>query len=259
MASSLQRLSVLYPGRKAGQAFSLPELLLALAIFGVLSLVSMLSLRTVTKVWQRSSARDLALRELLKAQAALERDLINGSRGPGQSDYRPVASGSGSVFSGDAIALILPDPEQQQLALSAEGSPLADRLITYYLTVPSSYTGAFGGDADGYDDRCAEKWLIRCEEAAPSPATPGMLPALPGGWLTGTVIQQPTSFWKTPPRRVVATQLLQFRVIQGPPFWDILLSAVALGDARRQLAVGSVPLTDSRFTLMQRVAVQARN
>jgi hypothetical protein len=233
--------------------------MLALAVFGVLSLISMLSLRTAGKVWQRASARDLALRELLKAQVSLERDLVNGARGLAQSDYRPIYSGSASAYSCDAIALILPSPEQQQLEMSAQGSAIADRMVTYYLTVPSSSNPNFVADADGYDDHCAEKWLVRCEEAAPPAPTQGLLPALPGGWLPGSVIQQPTGFWKDPARRVVAVQLLQLRVHRGPPFWEISLSAVALADARRQMAVGSVSLQGSRFTLVQRVAVQVRN
>ena len=264
MVSSSRKWCALLPApeaaRRPSRAFSLPELMLSMAVFSVLTLISSMALRMVSKVWQRASARDLALRELLKASAWLERDLVNGFRAPQQSSFGPVQSGSGATRSGDALALIVPAHDQDSLRLTPDGVAQADQLVTYYLTVPTAQaSGPFAGDAEGYEEQCPWKWLVRCQEAAPAPGAPGQTPAIPAGWLASTVIQQPTTLWKTNDRQVVALQLLQFRVQQGPPLWQLSLTAVAIGDARRQLALGSVPLGGSRFTLTHQVAVQVRN
>jgi hypothetical protein len=238
---------------------SLVELLCALALFTCLSLISMLALRQVSRIWQRTSARDLAIRELLKAEAVLNRDLVNAGKMAPQSAYGAVQAGAGSLPSGDGLALILPSPDQEQLRLDAQGQPVMDRLVTYYLAVSTTLgPQTFGADAQNYEDYCPFKWLVRKERAAP-PAAPGGLPAVPANWLKGSEIETPTSFWRQPDKRVVAGNLLQFRVLKGPPSWEITLTAVATADARRQLALGGVPLSPTKFAITHQVGVVAKN
>ena len=250
--------------RSPRRAFSLLELFCAVGLFGALAIISMLALRQVTKIWQRSSARDQAIRELLKAEAALSRDLANGARSTTQSDYRAVKAGAGSISTGDGLALLVPSAQQEQLHLDAQGQPVLDRLVTYYLAVPANVSALSGlpqnfwVDAQGYEDQCAYKWLIRKETAAPA-AAPGGLPAVPANWLTGPEIETPTTFWRNPDKRVVASNLLQFRVLKGPPTWEVTLTAVAIADARRQIALGSVPLSSTAFAITHQVGLVAKN
>lgn len=241
------------------RAFSLVEVLASLTLFSLLSVVCMLALRQVSRIWQRTSARDLAVRELLKAEAVLNRDLVNAGKMPTQSAFGPVQAGSGAISSGDGLALILPSPDQEQLVLDLQGQPVMDRLVTYYLAVSTSLLPQnFAADAQGYEDRCPYKWLVRKEKAAPPPA-PGGLPAVPANWLKGSEIETPTSFWRQPDKRVVASNLLQFRVIKGPPTWEITLTAVAIADARRQLALGAVALSPTVFAITHQVGIVAKN
>ncbi|MFN8606667.1 MAG: prepilin-type N-terminal cleavage/methylation domain-containing protein [Vulcanimicrobiota bacterium] len=244
------------PGRKG---FSILELLTALGLFALLSAIAMLALRQVSRVWQRTSARDVAMRELLKAEAVLSRDLANAGKMAPQSAYGPVKAGAGAIASGDGLALIVPSSEQEQLNLDAQGQPVLDRLVTYYLAVPTSLAGpSFAADAQGYEDQCPFKWLVRKQTVAPA-AAPGGLPAVPANWLKGSEIDTPTSFWRQPDKRVVASNLLQFRVVKGPPTWEITLTAVAIADARRQLALGGVPLSPTVYAITHQVGVVAKN
>lgn len=246
------------------QGVSLLELIFVFALFSALTLISVVCLKQVSGVWQKSSSRDKALRDLLKAEAVLHRDLVNASRGERQSQFAPVSAGSGGITTSDGLALVLPSPEQEGLALSTGGSVVLNRLVTYYLAVPtdlSQRTGldhSFAPDAQGYEQQCAYKWLIRRETNAAS-AGPNRLSEVPPNWLTSGVIEVPTQMWREPERRVVAANLLQFRVLQGPPLWEIRLTAVAVDDARRKLSLGSVPLSETVYTLTHRVAVVAQN
>lgn len=235
------------------------ELLAALGLFSLLSVISMLALRQVGRIWQRTSARDQAVRELLKAEAVLTRDLANAGRQSPQSAYGPVQAGAGALASGDGLALVLPSPDEELLKLDSQGQPLMDRLVTYYLAVSTTVPPqVFAADSQGYEDQCPFKWLVRKEEAAP-PAAPGGLPAVPANWLKGSEIETPTSFWRQPDKRVVASNLLQFRVLKGPPTWEITLTAVAIADARRQLALGGVPLSSTVYAITHQVGIVAKN
>lgn len=264
MGACLPRLCVLPVVSKSGRrAFSLMEVLCAMAVMAALGLISMVCLLQVSTVWRKTSARDTAMRQLLKAEAELQRDLANVSRAPGQSRFAPIRAGSGGVDTSDGLALLVPDPAQEGLRMTPSGSALLSRAVTYYLAIPpnlEAQTGLpanFAADANGYEAQCAFKWLIRKEEAAPVDGAGGL--ALPAAWLTGGVIEIPDQMWRQPERRVVAINLLGMRVLQGSPLWEIQLSAVAIDDARRKLALGTVPLSSTAFVVWHRVAVVARH
>lgn len=248
----------------SGRGASLLELIFVFALFSALTLISVVCLKQVSGVWQKSSSRDRALRDLLKAESVLHRDLVNASKGHRQSQFGPILAGTGGVNTSDGLALVLPHTEQEGLALSLGGSVVLNRLVTYYLAAPSNLTQLTGlnhnfvADSQGYEDQCAYKWLIRRESDA-IPAGPNRLSEVPPNWLTSGVIEVPTQMWREPQRRVVASNLLQFRVLQGPPMWEIRLTAVAVDDARRKLNLGSVPLSGTVYTLTHRVAVVAQN
>ena len=247
------------------RASSLLELLCAIGIFGLLTIMTILSMREVSRVWQKTSARDMAMRELLRVDAVLQRDLVNSSSGPTQSRWSAVQAGSGSVPTSDALAMIVTPPDQTDLALTSDGLAAANRITTYYLGVPANLQASTGlnptfvADSAGYEDQCPYKCMIRRETTAPAPPLPGQLSEVPANWFTAGVIEAPVLDWREPERRVVARNLLQFRVLQGPPVWDLSITAVSLGDARRALALGSVPLSGTRYAITHRISVVAKN
>jgi hypothetical protein len=142
------------------------------------------------------------------------------------------------------------------------GKPSLASQITYYLVVPNApnryaITPSAGpADAQGYEQQDPFKWLVRRVDPCP-PAAGSSPPAVNGiwtGWLT-----RPTSVSPSASQRIIADQMLGFRILGQPPLWSIQLSAVGVSEAKRTLAIGSVPLSQSKFTLVQCFSVPANN
>lgn len=239
--------------RKTG--FSTLELMVAMSMFGMFSLLMFYALQGTSKVWQRTSARDRVLRELVRARAQLTRDLMNSSAAPGQFATGKVGPSLGAGFDGDALTVLNCDDGNGKWTLDANGNAVMQRQVTYALWVPNNvnakYGFAFSGvaDADNYEEACPYKWLVR----KVSPAPGGSPPAIPATWLTA--LTRPSNFASS---EVVAT-LLGFRVRSSGAQWELELKATAVDDARRKLPIGSARLGASPYTLIHRFTVGANN
>ncbi len=242
------------------RAFTVIEVLIACAILIVLSMVLFAALQQTARMWRKSSAKDDAMAQILRCKARLTRDLANSSAQPGRCATTTVGPHLGSGKDGDALTFLSSDngSGNSQWTLQPDGEAAMASQITWYLVIPASANpyhltpGPGPPDAAGYEQQHPCKWLMRRVD----PVTPG--PALDPNWQTWLV--QPTAVVATPTREVVADQLLSFRVVPSPaPRWTLELSAVAIADATRQLAVGTVPLGNSTFTLVERFAVPAGN
>ena len=66
------------------RAFTVAEMLIVLFLFSILSMVLLATLQEVSRIWYRTSARDDAIRQVLKARTRLVRDLANSSQVSGQ-------------------------------------------------------------------------------------------------------------------------------------------------------------------------------
>ena len=258
MAIHSPRFVVLSAGLKSRRAFSLTEVIVALVLFGLLSALGYLCLRQVVGVQRRSAGRDEALRNLLRAAETLQRDLSNSAHQAQRWAVEPALLGTGSARSSDALALLVSPQNQDGLELSSDSKAEYSQIASYYLAVEPGRSASYVADAEGYEEQCPWKWLIRKQSDAPAAIFPDTLSAIPAGWLAGQ-LEQPTILWKEPQRRVVAQNLLQFRVLQGPPMWEIRLTAVSLDEASRELALGQVPLSQHRTCLTYRVSVLAHN
>ena len=64
--------------RRSPRAFTIPEVLIALAIFAMVSTALGIALLTTAQVWRRGSGRHSAMRELQRMRAALVGVVLNG-------------------------------------------------------------------------------------------------------------------------------------------------------------------------------------
>ena len=246
-----------------GRGFTVLELTITCMLFGVLSVVLVASLSQVTGLWRRSSSRDDAVAQILKAKAAITRDLNNASAQSGQFATTHVGpSLPGSGFDGDALTFLSSDNGTSAWNNSVStGQASMQSEITYYLYIPNA-ANAYGivtpadghaPDSTGYEQQCPCKWLLRRVDL---PAAPPMTML---GWSSLLPSTQPTSLASTSQIQVVANQLFQLKVLASGPLWTIQLGAVAVADATHKIALGSLPLGQSSYTLVEQFTVPINN
>lgn len=243
--------------------FTIAELVIAMAILSGLSLILLATLQHVSRVAVRTSSRDECLGQILKAKAALLRDLANSSGRSGHFATTRVGPSVGTGFDGDALTFLSSDDGSNTSQWNVDATSARAALacqITYYLVVPNSAVSnkwgisptAGASDSAGYEQQFPAKWLIRRVDpiTAPGPLIDPVWPT----WLT-----RPSARVNTASVRVVSDRLFQFRVLQAAPAWTLQVRGVAVQDAAKKIAVGSVPLSDSPYTVTQQFSVPANN
>jgi type II secretory pathway pseudopilin PulG len=243
------------------RAFTVVELTLACSLFALLSVVLALALRQVSELWLKTNAKDEAVRSILKARSSLIRDLANSSAKANQSGVAVVGPHLGTGKDSDALTFLSSDSGATTDSWSTDstGGATFPSQITYYCVIPNApnpggaVISAGPADAQGYEQQHPFKWLVRRVDPAPGGAPPA-IDATWTGWLT-----RPTTFALGANQKVVATQMLQLRVLSPAPLWTLELRAVSVSEARRKIALGGVPLSQGRFTLAQRFSVAAHN
>lgn len=262
--------------RHPERGFSLLELSVAAAVFSVLLLVVLALFNQSIYVWRVTSSADGANRELRKVRAALERDLALTSPTEIARAQVPGHLGGGAS-DGEALWFLSPiDPATGEIVLDEDGLPVWQRNILYYLVVPGDHAGTFGSTcaggaaANGYDDRCPHKILIRRvidAGTATIPTDPTTREALIAPGAIGPYLVQPTGFdiSALPDTRIVANNLLCFETVSAPPpnnqAREVLVDVRAVGveEARRETSVGTAPLYNSRFTEQHPFSVFPKN
>jgi hypothetical protein len=239
------------------------ELLISISFLALFSIMMFLALQSTTQVWRRTSSRDGALRQLVRARAFLTRDLMNGSGRPNQFASAPVGPSLGAGFDGDALTILTCEDESTPWNVTTSGTSVLVREITYSLFVPNNVNTLYGAtfpglaDAQGYEEGCPYKWLVRRLDPVPAVVPPNPESVVPSNWTT-TLLLRPTSKTSTNTTQVIST-LLGFRVLASGSQWQFELKACAVEDARRTLALGSAPLGSSQYTLIQRFTVPIHN
>lgn len=242
------------------RAFTLVEVTISCAIFSVLIVVLALVLRQVSQIWTKTNAKDDAVRQILRVRSNLLRDLANSSAKAGQFAVAQVGPNLGSGFDGDALTFLSSDNglSEDTWSVDNQGQAQLQTEITYYCVIPNVappgeiVVSAGAADAAGYEQQHPFKWLIR--RVDPATGTP---PAVDSAWTTW--LTRPTSTALGANQRVIANQMLGFRVLRSAPLWEFEISAVGVNEARRKLPLGSVPLATSPYTIVQRFSVQAHN
>lgn len=247
------------------RAHSLLEAMVVLALGSFVTLVTALALSNALKIFNNTSGRDTALRDLSKARRALEMDLNQASADLAITQS-PASLGGGA--DGDAVnylsAVNVTDGSIATLA-DGSGNPYFFQNIFYYITVPTDHNTLFGfncvgGNEGGYDYNCPHKVLIRgIEDQNPiyDPADTGSVDTL----LTPLVpfLVRPTGFPNTLARDTIAINLLTFQVVQVGRELRVDLRAVSIPDARRKVAIGTTSFRETGYTLQYRFSVFPRN
>jgi len=248
--------------------FSLLEVLVSLAIFGLVSLVGMGGFLYSVKAWKTVTDKSTAVTTLRKVSLRLESDLLQSSLARSRSQV--AGATLGGAPDGDAIWFLnagspfLRDPQ---------GEPLWQRNVLYYVTVPTPLESVSGGlafsgapGADGYEDRCPHKVLIRKVIDGGTTTTPTSDPeellADISPYLTrpqGLSTQNMSSEPGVERAEIVAHSLLSFQVRAQHGGYQFDLKAVRLGEARRHLALGTALLSDSPYAVHSRFLVIPQN
>lgn len=242
------------------RAFTVVELSLACALFGLLTLLLASSLKNVSDIWRKTSGKDEAVRNLLRAKSSLLRDLGNSGGKAGQwaiASVPPTLTGKDS----DALTFLSSDSGTSQPAWTVDpnGRATFASQITYYAVIPNrpnpggTVVNSGPADAQGFEQQHPFKWLIRRVDPVAS-ATPQALNPAWTSWLT-----RPASYALGAQLQVVSDQLLQFRVLRGAPLWQLELRAVSVSEARRKISLGSRPLSQGPFTVVQQFSLSTNN
>ena len=248
---------------KHRRAFSLIELLISLGLFSLMTGLLWTTMQSTAQIWRRSSSRDNAQREILRARAHLTRDLANASRKLNQFATTQTGPSLGAGRDGDALTFLTCENGTTPWNITATGSSVMTAEITYALFVPVNVNTLYGhtfagvADANGYEQGCPFKWLVRRQDPAPA-ALPPADPQIPATWTT-TLLQRPATTVPAANQQVVATQLLGFRVLGSGGMWQIELKAVAIEDASRHIGIGPSALGNTTYTIVQMFTVPAHN
>lgn len=258
------------------RGFTIIEILITVAIFSIISTISLVAIQHASTVWRKSASKDTAMKNLGKSWTALKKDLENSKLSPTSFEKAVVPASLGTGNDGDAICFLSPITNSGDLAVKSTGTSLGEpfmmRNIIYYLVVPQNHNTLFqcncvgGADSAGYEQQCPHKVLIRVEKdhnATSNPADPNVSASenfLIPNWQT-TQLTRPTALKSTVSRKIVATNLLTFRVTPDNSRGQlkVLIQATSAEDAARSIKLGQVPLNSSPYTVTQTSSFVCRN
>lgn len=258
---------------------TLQEMIVVFGIFSTILAITALLFRESQATFRRTNSQDTAMRELRKARAAIVRDLVVGRPGQVQRAQVPDSLGGGGK-DGEALWFLSPvDPATGEMVHKQDGSPFWQRNILYYLVVPNNHDATFGmsclggAAANGYDDRCPHKVLIRkvidsgaatipTDETTEETLLANVAPYLtrPLGFSLAAMAEPGLT-----EREISAAWLLGFESSTAPPPSNIPreifidLRALSIEEARREIQVGAAPCFVSRFTRTAPFSVYLRN
>ena len=252
------------------RAYTLMELMVAMALGGFIALVTTLSFRNAVKVFTSNSGGDAAMRDLVKVRRALEQELPLASVGPNKLhiEKTPASFGGGTGADGDAVnflSAIDSTTGEMKLINDGSGNPWYFQNIRYFVRVPQDHDTLFGqsctgGNEGGYEYNCPHKVMLRGvadQNAATSPqdnTTEDILVSPLSG-----LLGRPTGFPKTAALRTVGANLLTFQVQRNGAELLVDLRAVSLADAKREVAVGNYSFRTGKYTIEHRFSIYPRN
>lgn len=254
-----------------GRAFTVPELLIAAVLFVLLTVLLALALQQATRLWLFNSSHLDGSRQLRLASTRFEDELS-------MARLEKVAVGqvpstlNSAAFDGDAIWFLSHiNPHDGKAYLKTNGTPFWQCNILYYCITPSDVSMPTGRDADGYEDRCYRKMLVRKVIDLNGPSDPKneatqeqLIPAddlklyltVPDG--KGNTGGERGEVLKT---EIIATRLLYFKATTDPIHNNVVLDMRALSEDEAGKAAGGLDrnLLDSPYTLQNLLSVQAKN
>ncbi|MFN8613447.1 MAG: prepilin-type N-terminal cleavage/methylation domain-containing protein [Vulcanimicrobiota bacterium] len=143
------------------RAFTLIEVLVASTLLTLFLVVGYSMLKMADKVFHQISGNEDATMQLRRAVRMLEQDLITTNILQVQGAKVP-AHLAGGAYDGSAICMLSAALNGTgDMVSKSDGEPTWQRNILYYVITPQGDPCAGGADAQGYDDRCPHKLLIR--------------------------------------------------------------------------------------------------
>jgi prepilin-type N-terminal cleavage/methylation domain-containing protein len=243
------------------RAFSLPELMLVLVLFGLASSLIFHLLHDGFRKFRAINSRHDTQARMSKALSRLQRDLEKAD--PDQIRMKRVsAAGNGDVI----WFLSADDPNENNPDLRfkrdpATGLPRWQRHILYYLIRPGNYAkvsngGSAGIDPDPRGDYYAPyKFLIRKVIDRPTNPERLMTPAEIDALTTAPADHNLGAEPGVERSQLVAEGLLSLEFTRYDRTLEIDLRAVHLERANAALAVGGVSLKSGPYTEHQRLRV----
>lgn len=246
--------------RPRANGFGLVELIVAVSIFSLLSVLLFTLFSKGTSALILANSRQQAQLSLNKAHSWLKRDLEQARPSQIRTKKVPAAGNGHAVW-----YLSAEDPGEANVDLkykrdSATGAPIPQANVLYYLVRPSNYTTVSGGitaaiDPDPTNDFFApHKFLIRkVIDRTPDPADREDL-------LTSTEVDAyltaPTDYTLSPfageadvvDFRLIADKMLSFEVLLDQSVAEIKTSALRIDEARKRIQIGSASLKNDPLT-----------
>jgi hypothetical protein len=254
-------------GRARG--LGIVETVVGVGVFSIVMLLITAALIQSFQMWTRTASQTATEEVLFKIHNILAKELTNTA--PDTVGFSPGPSTWG-VRDGDALwFLSFLDPVTGEPVYSDGtgagdlGEPHWQRNIMYYSVVPGSHnsvagqscTGGDGGD--GYEDQCPHKVMVR--KLINDPNDPETL--LPG---SGGYLDAPSGFSVSgmggadlEETRLLGTNILSFRVIRDTESVTVDLRANSIDEARKNVPVGSTPLSGQPTTIQRVFTIFPKN
>lgn len=251
--------------------------MIASSITIVLMVAGYFILATFSQAFKRVDGHNDVTLQMKRATRNISKDLKTSFFDATRVEQVPGVGG----FDGDALAALTAGAgveARQGAATDEDGAPFWQRNVIYYPIRPQGDTCVGAADADGYDDVCPHKMLLRKVVDSP-PATSPMPPGVP---LTDTEVlltsllpylTRPSSLTLGPMlaaepdlkfAEVVCTNLLSMRVRREPdPQYpgeiEVTLTAFNEGASDRTFNTGQAHLTGHQNVVTQVISVFPRN
>lgn len=170
------------------RGFSILEMCLASALLTLFMLVGYSMLRMAEKVYYQVSGNEDATMQLKRAMRMLQKDLVSALADTDGSVFPPALnvvnvppSLPGGAFDGTGVCLLSPYQNGSGALVMNTDGPEWQRNVLYYTVVPGGDPCTGGADANGLDDRCPHKLLIRkVVNQGSTPQAPLAAAAIPG-------------------------------------------------------------------------------
>lgn len=258
------------------RGFTLPELMIAMTVALVLIAAGYFMLNMATNVYRQISGHEDGALQMKKAARRIQVDLLAGNPALASTSV----SGGPLGNSGDAVWLLSSasgDEASGSTCVTETGSPYWQRNIIYYPARPQGDTCSGTLDADGYEDGCPHKTILRkvvdsgvatqpLPTGNPAADKEGLLPGVaafltrPNGLGVAGMLGEPG----ITDVEIVAINLLSMRVEKDPEpnspgEFKVTFQAFNEEVGRREVNVGSTNLGNHAKTLTHVVSVFPRN
>jgi hypothetical protein len=255
---------------------TLVETVVGVGIFSIIILLVTGAMLQSFKIWNRTASQTSTEEALFKVHDLVFKDLTNTS--PKAVDAANSLASLSTIPDGDVLwCLSFIDPAtgnpvygvNNPLGIGEYGEPVWQRNIMYYAVVPNNHdalagqscTGGDGGE--GYEDQCPHKVVVRKVIDGPDDPDTGK----------EALLADPTPYLDRPNGldssamggpgveevRIIGTNILTFRAVVADPEVSIILRGNSFEQARKNIAVGSVPLSMQPTTIQRSFSVFPKN